>query len=657
MRIDPFVRDLQKFRHDLASALDNAETRLYLDTSTLMWLARLSRAARQDFIGWCSGRNVLVPVWVAHEFQRHLLTGTVKSNMHKIVKETATKQREFAQIATEQADDALCMAKGYGLRDVYISEVQRLMASFQELGRVIEPDDERLKVAAEEVVAFINSRMLNSDLDCIISDLSSTGNFRLKHQVPPGYQDGHKSENFMGDVVVWREILDDMESITRKSQRQWFRFALAKTTALVSGVLISRDQKTDWLSAAPHIRIDENTIVRPDADLELEVDLPHPLLGHEFERRGGGRFFLVHPAALSRVVADMELRANAKSKTAAWRGASLRPDVAAKLEARAAQDAKRKESKAARPKTPAPTPDGTSGALPRGGGTLSPATGPAPADPVMPAHMPAVRVDLTGLDPAQVMKGSVAAEARAYRLADDDERTSLLNGWRQDVVNGTLSASKMGRIICSAGLQEADGLGVAEIPALLDTLRKYIPDHSEAMLLGALCSAYFDEHGEALKRPKAALATVLLCFEQSSWAAPAFTALATFLTKVGASLPYVPGSREKVEVKVDMEKGTSTQPPMLTGVCVGGHDVLDDDVSNEEHPRRLSKMTGVTEDQKCKPGTLLALISREYLVPRELIMPVGLADKDFSWRSDAGLRPMDTSGSGGIGRIEDEDDE
>lgn len=653
MRIDPFVRNLEKFRDDLAAALNDPATRLYLDTSTLMWLARLSRGARADFINWSSERNVVVPVWVAHEFQRHLLNGTVKSNMHKILKEAQSKQREFAQIATEQADDALCAAKGFGLRETYISEVQRHMASLTNLGRVIEADDERLKVGAEEVVAFANKRMLNSDLDSIISELSSTGQFRLSHRVPPGYQDAHKAENPLGDAVVWREILDDVEALTRTRQRQWFQFARPKAAGPMAGVLISRDQKTDWLSTAPLVRMDEKTVVKPDADLGFEVDLPHPLLGHEFERKGGGTFFLVHPGALSRVVEDMEVKANIQSKTAAWRGASLRPDVLEKLENRAAQEARR-QAKAAGRSNPPPTPS----AVVAAGHSASPAAAPVqPPSPgiaavAVPASTP--KVDLGSLEATHVMKGAISAEAGAYRLADADQRATLLDGWCKDVRSGSFSASRLGRIICAASLQEAGGRGVAQVPALLETLRRMVPDHAEPMLLGALCSAFFDEQGGVRKRPQTTLATVLLSLEQIPWAVSAFAALAALLTRAGASLPYIPGSRSKVKVKVDLEKATTSQPPMLLRVLVGGHDVLAD-VSDDEHPRRLSTILSVADDQKCKPSTLVALISREYIVPRDLIDASGLGDKDFSWRSDAGLCPMDTSGSGGIGLIEDED--
>jgi hypothetical protein len=43
MRLDPVVRDYESFIRGFIETLESRETRLYLDTSVLMWLIRLGR--------------------------------------------------------------------------------------------------------------------------------------------------------------------------------------------------------------------------------------------------------------------------------------------------------------------------------------------------------------------------------------------------------------------------------------------------------------------------------------------------------------------------------------------------------------------------------------------------------------------------------------
>lgn len=638
MRIDPFVRDLSRFRSDLAVALETSSTRLYLDTSTLMWMARLSRAARGEFMAWCGARNTVVPVWAAHEFQRHLLSGTIRSNMAKVVSETASKQREFAQIATEQVDDALCLSKGYGQRSTYISEVQRLMASFHQLGQVLDVDDDRLKQAADEVVDFINGRTLGTDLDSIIKELSATGDFRLEHRVPPGFKDAYKGENALGDAVMWREILQDVELVTQGSVKlgRWPRWMRRVTP--VTGVLISRDEKSDWLSTS-FVRKQDGEVVKPSRELELDVALPHPLLCHEFERRGGASLFLVHPAALSGVVEAMQQEKGSPPTIASWRAASLRPDVLEKLLAHAAQAEKRLQSMKAKASKPSATP---SGAVPA-------AVTPAAAQPPGPP-----KSNLTEVLPLDVMKGSIAKEVKEFVHADADARGSLLEQWQLSVASGAMAPTRFGRIL-GAVAGEARGLELAQLPALLETVHRMLPELGAHVLLGAHCAAFFDNSGQALQLPRVALAGLLLDLEGATWSDIAFAALRQMLKAVGVTLPYEPGSKQKVKVVANVSASTKSQPAVLQDLRLGGQSVLVDGLS-ANHPRRLSVLLGDAQLHQCKGPLLQGLIAREYLIPLDRLEQMELSDgKPISWRPDAGLLPLDTSAPKGIGEFNDED--
>ncbi len=76
-----------------------------------MRLIRLGETARSEFMAWCAQRPaaaVRVPVWVAHEFHRHITDGTVRSNIQKTVSEAQAKYDEFVRLASERADVMTC---------------------------------------------------------------------------------------------------------------------------------------------------------------------------------------------------------------------------------------------------------------------------------------------------------------------------------------------------------------------------------------------------------------------------------------------------------------------------------------------------------------------------------------------------------------------
>ena len=129
---------------EFTDALEAEGTRFYLDTSLLMWLIRLGPRARAEFIGWCDTRPtdaVRVPIWAAHELHRHILAGTVSSNVRRILSDTLAKYDEFRRLASERADEAICLAKGYPGRASYIAELEHSFVRLDKLAKVVELDD------------------------------------------------------------------------------------------------------------------------------------------------------------------------------------------------------------------------------------------------------------------------------------------------------------------------------------------------------------------------------------------------------------------------------------------------------------------------------------------------------------------------------------
>ena len=192
MRLDPYIRDYRGFINEFVEAIEAEGTLFYLDTSLLMWLLSISPKARSEFIRWCETRTeetVRVPVWVAHELHRHIIDNTVKSSIQKTLGEAEKKFDDFARLASERADETTCLKKGYAGRAFYVGMVEQSLARLRDFKRVIEVDESQLSQAAEEVINFVNGRVLASDIRSFIQELSLTDGFRSSHYMPPGFHD------------------------------------------------------------------------------------------------------------------------------------------------------------------------------------------------------------------------------------------------------------------------------------------------------------------------------------------------------------------------------------------------------------------------------------------------------------------------------------
>src|ERR1700722_19763653 len=144
MQLDPLVRDYSNYLEELMGSLRSSSTRVYLDTSLLIWLIRIGKEARDEFFDWCKGRavgSIRIPVWAAHELHRHNLSQTVRRTAQSAVGDTKTKYAEFAGMAAERADDNTCRAWGDAGRSSYIGELERSAAVLDRLSLVLKPDE------------------------------------------------------------------------------------------------------------------------------------------------------------------------------------------------------------------------------------------------------------------------------------------------------------------------------------------------------------------------------------------------------------------------------------------------------------------------------------------------------------------------------------
>lgn len=252
-------------------------TRLYIDTSFLVWLTALGTEARAEFTNWVRARapgRVHVPVWAAHEYFRHHVTdlhgkkmAAVAKDLNRLADDTYKTLRPYldASVAGDpRTPAALIAAARSSLTE--IKQVAAIAGAWKK---------EHYEANAHEVITLINELGLDSPplLDWM-HDIQDIERARYEGRIPPGFQDRNKGQadrnstdeagsNRFGDLIFWKEILDHARNVR------------------ASGiVVISNDGKNDWVMGGRD---------QPDLDDDLKIvakglpplPRPHPMLVYE----------------------------------------------------------------------------------------------------------------------------------------------------------------------------------------------------------------------------------------------------------------------------------------------------------------------------------------------------------------------------------------
>ncbi len=611
MKLDPFIRDYDEFMDEVAETFQSNNTIYYLDTSLLMLLVRLGVTARKEFIGWCNTRtegSIRVPVWAAHEFHRHIVQESTRNDIRKISSDLEKKIHDFMVLALERADDEICKERGYSNRDSYVTEIRHSFSRVRNLINVTR-DDRYLSDAIEEIISFVNENVLRSNLNPIIARLQETGEFRYSHLVPPGYKD-KKEINRYGDVVIWEEIIADLPSKHGTCDNMNF-------------VLLSCDEKTDWVSTASFVKGKRSVKEKPNKDSGYDVVRPHPLLVHELTaQREQGNILVLHPRFL--VLADEHVAsvAGEKSIFSTLRTALyVHSHVADKVEDQTLEHPVTEHSD-------------------------SDSNGDSPSEDVA-IGKPAV---VNRLDPpslAQLMLMTISTELNTYLRGSVDEKSHQMDTWLSKVKSGILDPFQLGRLLAELILNRSDQW-LIDSPDIFERLRQDSdPLGVNRVVLGLITSAYFSRQGELLTMPKRSLLPTVFALEKESWLDEAFQALNQYLMDEGAMLPYLPsGERAKVPYTLNTLKGQKGKPLLLTEIRIGGHQALAENL-HETNPRRLRSLLSNVVRNECSGTTLRSLIGDEFAIPVDLLTEE-YDEGMYKWSADTGLVRLDAFSTGGL---------
>lgn len=512
----------QNLEDQIAQALADDDTLIFLDTSLLLWMYSLHDAARRELIDWLlnsrTAGRVRIPRRVAHEFSRHRRNPSVLApsrGMSAVPKLLKQLQRSAHLVI----DDRAAQRAGFTDRADYLKELQNANTLIDKLVAPVSLASDGKKIEADLIPA-INQLAMEGDIFSGIDQLQREYEARAEVRMPPGFRDLKKKgqgvdnergsaraepdtngANRFGDFAIWNEILASI--------------GLAPPDAAPAApavIIITHDVKDDWSYTPLRILdLDGRAKANDEKTIIPLVTVPQPLLAHELFLRTGidtlhiitapqlARF-MTRPGAVSPLVElarATQVEEEAQIEDAAEAAAEAAGgDIARAGRIEPAPNADNVAVDAPPPIEVAPVApplEGANGELP-----------PADAIAFLEALPGDVRADRTYLGDAA---GAPEMESviRDLKSLNWYTQNPAVERGMQLLAAGPTSLRQafiFGRNIYQAACGSAnEAIGV--LYNLVSELEPVQVDTANAFYAGALCEAYFDNQGQVRARPKA----------------------------------------------------------------------------------------------------------------------------------------------------------
>lgn len=290
MQIPNRAQTLGDFVSETANVIKSPNTYIYIDTSFLVWLAKLGHSARDEFFRWTheiGETKFFVPAWASHEFTRHYVQKLIPSTLTKTandLEKTADNTYSFIRPFLDIEIDTDLRSSDevkVEVRDALI-KLKGVAASIKKLR------NSNLDLNFEAVIDFINANCIRSgDLFNYLKDIGDLEKNRFSGRIPPGFQDKRKQDgesdggNRYGDLIFWYEIIEH----AKQKNRQIFG------KKIKSIVILTNDRKNDWhMGGEDTPEIDKDLLqIRKSWD---PIPRTHPML--EFEASNQARIDKVY---------------------------------------------------------------------------------------------------------------------------------------------------------------------------------------------------------------------------------------------------------------------------------------------------------------------------------------------------------------------------
>lgn len=582
-------------------------TQIYIDTSFLMWLAKVGRTSRKELFDWLAkhcDRRVHVPAWAAHEFLNHHVAGTVNKELEAKIKEMNALAKSAYAFLRPFLDDPIAAD---GTVQQQQLKARAAMLALSETADVAKRWKAHYADHAREVIDFVSKNVpANSSIFSEIPGIQALGVDRYDGRIPPGFQDRRKDErvdeehdavignNRWGDLLFWKEVLAHAKA------------ANARTIAV-----LSRDSKNDWHFGGRPTPDDRR--LRALGSAWKPIPAPHPML--ELEARTLAEVESV--LLLDSMYLAAVLREHAADEVKALVDVAIIPDLPS-------ETAQRKEL--AKEETDRRTQKRAAEAAEQG---------------VLFLDGPEVGVTrstfMRALNNCNAEPyGETTPEAKLLAQLDDAISTS---GGIASIVDESAFAvfdnamlARVGRAVHDRALRGRAGYDTASAD-LMGLLRSLPPGTAGSLLLGVLVSMFLADDRNARLPPNSPVATQVFEAQDAVFAQLAVDVMARKLDRLETSPLYAcNASKPAVEVRLDIEP-ESDGLTLLASLMIDGVEVF--------HPAQLTadlNLRAICGAERVSGEALVRAACERFSVPFDQVTKVAALAHMFDLSETAGFK-------------------
>jgi hypothetical protein len=600
------IPTIEEFTKQFQSAVSCTGCHFYIDTSILVWLTQIGKAARAQFKNWIytvGEHRFHIPVWAAHEFLTHHvhdLIGQKLSGVAAGLRRTADETySEISPFLGESVDERPSKELQLFARDTLL-QLKRLAA---DVGRWKE---KHYQQHFNEVVGLITALGLKHRPGILefMADIDVLERNRYTGRVPPGFKDRHKrsrrvgakeqaSENEMvgsnryGDLMFWQELLEHASA----------------DAGITSIVIISNDTKNDWQMGGGRT---------PNEDIEMRslrrgwgpIPTAHPMLRYEANYRAGITLVMVIDCEyLALLLRKMQVPADDFVDAAI---SSELPD-----ERREQREAKKRKSRAA-----------TAGLR-----RASAISRLRESDAILAGDFPLTRA-------SREKKNSTAVDAVLTAMFDETSSKLVLDLLDTLLSNsGTTDLVQLGRAVHLRAV-EGKPFAVSRLTDLIAALPDLPENSATCLCFGILISIYFDQKNEVRLPPAALGLDELMRYRHEAFGRRSIEALKFRFRDEPKRSPFVVEiGKEKMAVSILTREAVSTGSQHVTSFQIDGIELLTL-AQSEEHLRLGALFEG---NKPITVGDLVKVAASRFAIPVDAIEAGEDAERRFDYDEMTGL--------------------
>ncbi|WP_461638272.1 PIN domain-containing protein [Labilibaculum euxinus] len=264
------IKEHLEFLSDLI--FHNRDSILILDTNILIWLYRVNKEARQELFDWFKDLKhdnlITIPSWSIHEYNNHLQQkkDEVFFPLRTLGKSLRNNLIELDNYASLIANHKLVKDSGFLSRSELLTELNESSGKINKILNCLNKvKEENSTSVRNEIEDFVGGIIMDSDIYSLQQEINLDVQNRFNNRIPPGFKDKNKTDNSIGDLIIWKEILNH-----------------CKNKGYQNAIFLTLDNKTDWIAYPEKVIIDGGKTINYNKDKFGHYFFTTPSLAYEF---------------------------------------------------------------------------------------------------------------------------------------------------------------------------------------------------------------------------------------------------------------------------------------------------------------------------------------------------------------------------------------